>query len=179
MAAVYAAFFTLELYHCVAHVVILCGVRALPRRDLVKVRYYFLFDLLSVFISSFLLLGQYKPLAVVQILQHMYYFITWDSSYLAKRIIDWSSLDWFTSTSSQKGFQIDSTFGTAFDVVVHLVMMWGLAQHLAVWQMAIGAAVCGLLTQAVLYNPRFAWSSPGNMPAWVQKRLGKLPTLDD
>lgn len=78
--------FALEFYHVIGHILILTGMRALPRRDLVRQRYYFLVDALTVFTSSFLLTGRMKWLAVIQIIQHMFYFITWDKSYMAKRV---------------------------------------------------------------------------------------------
>ena len=78
--------FSMEFYHAVAHTMIMCGLRTIPRKDLVRIRFYFLVDALTVFTSSFLLTGSYKLLAVVQILQHMYYFIMWDKTYMAQRV---------------------------------------------------------------------------------------------
>ncbi|XP_012946708.1 uncharacterized protein LOC101858991 [Aplysia californica] len=170
-------FFSLEFYHAVAHTMIMGGFRTLPRKDLVRIRMYFLVDALSVFVSSFLLTGSYKWLAVIQIIQHMFYFITWDKSYMAKKIIDWSCLDWFKS-EKKKDIQLDSTLGTLFDIVVHVVMMYAIGQQLSGLQIFIAMLIAQAALYAVIFNPKFAWSSPSSMPAWVQRRLGKLALED-
>jgi len=171
--------FSMEFYHAVAHIMIMCGLRTIPRKDLVRIRFYFLVDALTVFTSSFLLTGSYRWLAVLQILQHLYYFIMWDKTYMAQRIIDWSSLEWFTTKSNKKGTQLDSTLGTAFDVVVHLVMMYAIGQQLNVMQMILAILLAQGGLYAVVFNPKFSWSNPSNMKPWVQKRLGTLPTLEE
>lgn len=162
-----------EVYHLIAHAVILFGFRALPRRDLVRIRMYFLFDALTVFISSFLLTGRLKWLAVLQILQHLFYFITWDKSYMAKKIIDWSSLDWFKSSKPHQP-QIDSALGTFFDISVHGAMIYVLAEQMDITSILMAVIIGQAALYAIIFNPKFAWSSPHSMPAWVQKRIGKL-----
>ena len=79
--------FTLEWYHIWGHTVILFRIRLLPRKDLVRIRYYFLFDLLTVFCSSILFTGKLRWLAVIQIIQHLYYFVYWDQTGLAKKVL--------------------------------------------------------------------------------------------
>jgi hypothetical protein len=44
--------FIAEFYHIIGHTVILFRVRMLPRKDLVKIRPYFLIDALTVFITG-------------------------------------------------------------------------------------------------------------------------------
>jgi len=78
--------FTIEWYHIWGHTLILFRVRMLPRKDLVRIRLYFLFDLLTVFCSSFLFTGRLRWLATLQIIQHFYYFFFWDKTGLAKRV---------------------------------------------------------------------------------------------
>lgn len=80
--------FTLEWFHIWGHTLILFRVRLLPRKDLVRIRLYFLFDLLTVFTSSILFTGKLRWLAVLQILQHAYYFIFWDKTGLARKVTD-------------------------------------------------------------------------------------------
>ncbi|CAL1532788.1 unnamed protein product [Lymnaea stagnalis] len=162
-----------ELYHLIAHAVILFGFRALPRKDLVRIRLYFLFDALTVFIASFVLTGRLKWLAVIQILQHLFYFITWDKSYMAKKIIDWSSLDWFES-SKPKQPQIDSALGTFFDIAVHAAMIYVVGEQMDMTSILIAVIIAQAALYSVIFNPKFAWSSPNRMPDWVQKRIGKL-----
>ncbi|KAL4233152.1 hypothetical protein ACF0H5_007837 [Mactra antiquata] len=123
--------FTIEWFHIWGHVLILFRVRLLPRKDLVRIRYYFLVDLLTVFSSSILFTGQLRWLAALQMIQHAYYFIYWDRTGPAKRIINWSSLDWFKSDLKNK-WEIDLILGTAFDVVVHICMAYHLGQYLDV-----------------------------------------------
>uniref|UniRef100_A0A2C9JUT4 Uncharacterized protein n=1 Tax=Biomphalaria glabrata TaxID=6526 RepID=A0A2C9JUT4_BIOGL len=165
--------FSVELYHLVAHVFILCGIRSLPRKDLVRVRLYFLLDALTVFFTSFLFTGKLKWLAVLQILQHLFYFITWDKSYMAKRIIDWSSLEWFKS-NQKPSLQLDSTLGTLFDVCVHAAMMYVLGEQMGIFSILVAIFIAQACVYTILFNPKLAWSSPNNVPVWVQKRVGKL-----
>ena len=68
---------TLECYHLVAHVLVMMGWRQLPRKDLVRQRFYFLIDLATVFLS-FLVHQRWWALILAQNLQHAYYFITWE-----------------------------------------------------------------------------------------------------
>ena len=70
--------FTLECYHFIGHVCVLFRVRLLPRKDVVKIRYYFLFDTLTVFAVCFLFTGALKWLAALQMMQHLFFFITWN-----------------------------------------------------------------------------------------------------
>ena len=78
--------FSAEVYHIVGHCAVLFRLRLLPRKDLVRVRYYFLIDLLTVFISSFVILGKLQWLAVIQMCQHMYYFLYWEQTAPAKKV---------------------------------------------------------------------------------------------
>lgn len=84
----FAAFFLffLECYHICGHLNVLFRIRLLPRRDLVRIRFYFLFDLLTVFASSFLFLHRLQWLAAVQIVQHLYYFMYWEKTAPAKKV---------------------------------------------------------------------------------------------
>ena len=79
-------FFVFECYHFVTHALILFRVRLLPRKDLVRNRYYFLIDTASVFTVNIVLLQRLHLIAVCQIIQHLYYYITWDKSLLAKKV---------------------------------------------------------------------------------------------
>ena len=78
--------FSVEAYHIVGHCAVLFRVRLLPRKDLVRIRYYFLFDLLTVFVSSFVILGKLQWLAAIQMCQHMYYFLFWEQTGPAKKV---------------------------------------------------------------------------------------------
>lgn len=78
--------FFLECYHVSGHLNVLFRIRLLPRRDLVRIRFYFLFDLLTVFASSFLFLQRLQWLAAIQIVQHLYYFLFWEKTAPAKKV---------------------------------------------------------------------------------------------
>lgn len=80
-------FFLLESYHFATHTFVLFRVRLLPRKDLVRTRYYFLIDTTCVFIVNFILLQRLRPVAAVQIVQHLFYYITWEKSELSKKVI--------------------------------------------------------------------------------------------
>ena len=79
-------FFFLECYHFMTHTFVLFRVRLLPRKDLVRNRYYFLIDTTCVFIVNFILLGKLRGIAAVQIVQHLFYYITWEKSELSKKV---------------------------------------------------------------------------------------------
>ena len=85
--------FGIEWFHIWGHSLILFRVRLLPRKDLVRIRLYFFVDTLSVFVSSIIFTGKLRWLAVLQIMQHMYYFLCWDKTYPAKKvcIVIWES----------------------------------------------------------------------------------------
>lgn len=79
-------FFFFECYHFVTHAFILFRIRLLPRKDLVRSRYYFLIDTSCVFMVNIVLLQRLQLIAVCQIIQHLFYYITWDKSQLAKKV---------------------------------------------------------------------------------------------
>ena len=101
--------------------------------------------------------------------------------YLLFQIVDWSSLDWFKPKGkgglivSRMLSQMDSFLSTMFDMTVHMCMMYAIA---SAYLDVTGVLVAVLVTQAALYiiifNPKFAWSHPDSMPAWVQRRIGTL-----
>ncbi|GFO47256.1 hypothetical protein PoB_007376100 [Plakobranchus ocellatus] len=154
--------FAIEFYHTLAHFMILSGMRMLPRKDLIRIRYYFLVDTVSVMIST-LLHGRFIWLTCLQVMQHLFYFFTWEQSYMAKRIVDWSSLDWFRPEIKGGRFhsQIDSFLGTLFDMCVHVCMMYGLASaYLDVTGILLAVIVAQAALYVVIFNPKFAWSNP-------------------
>ncbi|XP_052244868.1 uncharacterized protein LOC127854005 isoform X2 [Dreissena polymorpha] len=162
--------FTTEWYHIWGHTLILFRIRMLPRKDLVRIRLYFLFDLLSVFCSSFLFTGKLRWLAVIHAAQHAYYYIFWEKTGFAKKIINWSSLD-YLKTNLRNRWELDSIFGTAFDIMVHICMTYYLGQYLNVVQVTCSLTIVQVGIMLLLFGPYFAWANPSNIPAWVQKRL--------
>ncbi|ESO85761.1 hypothetical protein LOTGIDRAFT_235727 [Lottia gigantea] len=168
--------FTLECYHIIGHLAILLRIRMLPRRDLVRIRLYFLVDALTVFITNFIYIGKLKWLATLQIIQHLFYFFTWDQSYLAKKIIDWSSLDWFSSYKNGR-VELDSILGTAFDVGVHAINAYILSQYMSMLEIFIGVSISYMSIGYFLFSSKYAWSSPYSMPKWVQQRIRPIVPL--
>lgn len=73
--------FFLEVYHFLTHVLVLFGIRLLPRKDLVKQRVYFMIDLVCANISYWIH-GRFWILIGLQNLQHLFYFFTWEQRYL-------------------------------------------------------------------------------------------------
>lgn len=162
--------FTVEWFHIWGHVVILFRVRLLPRKDLVRIRLYFLVDMATVFCSSILFTGKLRWLAVLQIIQHTYYFVFWDQTDLAKKIINWSSLD-YLKTELCNRWELDSILGTTFDIGVHLCMAYLLGQYLSVVQVMGCLALVQVGVIVLLFGPYYAWADPSNIPPWIQKRL--------
>ena len=161
--------FFLESYHVFTHVAILFGLRMLPRKDLVRQRFYFLFDTLTIFTVNFVFLGQLRWLAALQMCQHFSYFIWWDSAEFCRRVISWSSLDW--NYSYEHRFDWGLIIGTTFDLVCHLINACLLySGFLSLFHAFVALVVTILSFVVIFYNPRLAWSSPLNVPDWVRKR---------
>ncbi|XP_052089029.1 uncharacterized protein LOC127725787 [Mytilus californianus] len=167
--------FCLEAYHIVGHCAVLFRVRLLPRKDLVRIRYYFLIDLMTVFVSSFVVLGRLQWLAVIQMCQHMYYFLFWEQTGPAKKIISWSSIDW-TKSKFYKEWHLDSILGTAFDVGVHVLMAFLLGQRMTTVQVIIGLVIVQCSSFTIMNGPWLAWSNPWDTPKWIEKRVKPLQT---
>jgi len=162
--------FGLECYHFATHVMILCGWRMLPRKDLVKQRIYFLIDLICA-ASSYLIHRQFLWLIILQNIQHIFYFMTWEKSWLAKRVVSWSSLDWDRS----RWAQIDLVLGTLFDVAIHAlnsVLLFPFVDSMEGFIFAIVMNI--ILAYVFIFNPKFAWSNPEEVPKWVQSRIKPL-----
>ena len=82
--------FFLECYHIIGHLNVFLRIRLLPRRDMVGIRVYFLFEALPMCASTFLLLHNQILLwtAVLHIVQHLYYFLYWEKTPRAKKVIN-------------------------------------------------------------------------------------------
>jgi len=156
----------------VSHFAVLFGLRLLPRKDLVSVRWYFLTDAACAAVAYYLHQAPYfYPILILQQWQHIFYFSTWDVSAAAKRVISWSSLDW----DRNRWNQIDLVLGTAFDLGVHVANTYLLGIQLSVASILLGLLVVAGLCQAVLFNSKFAWASRYSaIPSWVAKRIKPL-----
>ena len=92
--------------------------------------------------------------------------------YFFLKIINWSSLD-YMKTNLRNRWELDSIFGTAFDIVVHICMTYYLGQYLNVVQVTCSLTIVQVGIMLLLFGPYFAWANPSNIPAWVQKRLAQ------
>ena len=77
--------FTVELYNTLAHFLILGRIRLLPRKDMVRLHNYFLFELLAVMCSALYTL-ELLWLATLQNLQHLYFYVTWNKTAYCRRV---------------------------------------------------------------------------------------------
>lgn len=59
--------FITECFHAFGHLNVFFRIRLLPRVDVVRIRFYFLFESLSVFVSSYLFLQQLQWLMTISI----------------------------------------------------------------------------------------------------------------
>jgi len=166
LGVVPAVLFCLETYHLLAHCLILFGIRTIPLKDLVKVSTYFLIDALTV-LSSYLYCRQFFWLVLAQQIQHYYYVLNWNKSYYAKRVAFWSSLDWYTSGGKSQPVE---WIGTAYDCLTHAAMMFSLSQFLGLYEFILGMVLVVVLAKMVLFNKKFAWSNPKDIPDWVNAR---------
>ncbi|PVD28648.1 hypothetical protein C0Q70_11242 [Pomacea canaliculata] len=78
--------FVLEAYHVLGHTAVLFRIRMLPRRDLVRIRSYFLLDGFTTFVVAFFVTGRLQWLVLLHLVQHLYYYFTWEKSSFAKRV---------------------------------------------------------------------------------------------
>ena len=85
---------------------------------------YFLIDALTV-LASYLYTRQFFWLVVAQQIEHYYYVLTWNKSYWSKRVAFWSSLDWYKNGGKSRPLEF---FGTSYDILTHILMMYSLAQ---------------------------------------------------
>ncbi|CBY38661.1 unnamed protein product [Oikopleura dioica] len=153
-------------YHTFAHSLILFGIRTIPLRDLNNVGLYFLIDALSV-LASYLYHGQFTFIVILQQIQHYYYVLTWNKSYWSKRVAYWSSLDWHVNGGKSRALE---WIGTFYDVSTHVLMMYALSEYIGFFDYLVSAVFLAIGSKAVLFNSKFAWSSPSNPPNWVKKR---------
>ena len=92
-------------------------------------------------------------------------------SWLAKRVVSWSSLDWDRGRFNQ----LDLVLGTLFDVMIHAINSVLLIQHLtSIEGLVLALILDALFVVLVLFNPKFAWATPNKVPNWVQKRVRAL-----
>ena len=92
-------------------------------------------------------------------------------SWLAKRVVSWSSLDWDRS----RWAQIDLVLGTLFDVAIHAlnsVLLFPFVDSMEGFLFAIVMNI--ILAYVFIFNPKFAWSNPEEVPKWVQSRIKPL-----
>ncbi|XP_074661938.1 uncharacterized protein LOC141914597 [Tubulanus polymorphus] len=170
--------FFLEAYHAIGHAAVMFRIRMLPRKDLVRVRYYFLFDTLTVFVTAFCYTGKLRWLAILQMCQHLYFFFTWNISWYTRRVISWSSLDWLHSDNAKNRTEWDLFLGTAFDLAVHIIHCYILSQYMSNIETLAGIFCAQVVSYAVIFSPSFAWSGPRTMPAWIRKRIARIPDFN-
>lgn len=97
--------------------------------------------------------------------------MTWEKSWLAKRVVSWSSLDW----DRGRWIQIDLVSGTLFDVFIHAMNTFLLVEHLtSIEGLFLAITVDALLLVVLIFNPNFAWANPAQVPDWIQKRVRPL-----
>lgn len=161
-------FFFTEMYHIIGHAVILFGIRTIPLRDLEKIGAYFVTDLLSV-TFSWLIHGQFSTIVAIQQVQHIFYIVTWNKGYMAKRVAFWSSLDWYTNKGKSRAFE---WIGTFYDLATHCLMVYSLYPYVSlnIGNIAVALLMLYISARNIIFNPKSAWASPKAIPEWVQKR---------
>jgi hypothetical protein len=149
-----ALLFSLELFHVVAHTIVMLGIRLLPRQLLVERKLYFVVDTSSLFMS-FLYTKRAWPLAVAQIAQHLFYIFTWDRSEAAKTVIDWSSIEF-------KGSRMQPilVLGTLFDILCHAFFVFALTEHMSVTTTALAGAISLSLIYHSMFSRQSLWKAP-------------------
>ena len=71
--------------------------------------------------------------------------------------------------------QIDLVVGTLFDVFIHAMNTFLLIEHLTSTEaLLLALIVDGNLLAYLIFNPKFAWANPSQVPNWVQKRVKPL-----
>ncbi|XP_062611067.1 uncharacterized protein LOC134272906 [Saccostrea cucullata] len=165
--------FFVECYHVCGHLSIAFRIRMLPRKDLYRIRFYILLDPVSGILTTFVFLQRIQWLSVLHFLQQLYYFLFWEKTRHAKKILSWSSLDW-TASKLKEEWHFESILGLSFDTGVHVTMAFFLSQYLSTVQIFVCLFLVQCLALVVLCGPWYAWSSPSAIPKWVQKRIRPL-----
>ena len=87
------------------------------------------------------------------------------------QVMYWSSLDWLNS-KNQESWHWDIVLGTALDVVVHITFMFCILKHITGLQAAVAACLAISVLDIVIFNGRYAWSTPGkDMRPRVKRRI--------
>merc|ERR1712179_879136 len=147
--------FVSELYHSVAHCIVLTGYRLLPRTNVVAAQWYFIWDLLAAALAYYI---------------HIFYLTTWDKSWAAKRVISWSSLEW----DRGRWNQVDLVLGTIFDIGVHAANTYFLGTLLSLGSVIPLTMVTLLGVISIMQGSRFAWASKTKIPDWIRERIKPL-----
>lgn len=77
-----------ECFHAFGHMNVFFWIRPLPRRDVVRIRFYFLFETLSEFVSSYLFSQRLQWLTTISIVVHGYNVLNWDKTPSIKKVND-------------------------------------------------------------------------------------------
>ena len=67
--------------------------------------------------------------------------------------------------------RMDVSLGTAFDMFVHITYASILFTYLGLDDIVAAIVLLAVGTKIVLFNPKFAWSSPKWVPEWVGRRV--------
>lgn len=149
-----AVLFGLEVFHFVAHIIVMCGVRLPPRQHLASRVPFFVLDLATV-TASFLVTGKAWWLAVGQNLLHLVYIVTWNKSSWARRVISWSSLEW-----NESRLQAGLVIGTSFDIATHAYYAFELSRLLPLRQAAIALLVSCVTIYLYIFGKSTEWRKP-------------------
>merc|ERR1712179_590834 len=140
--------FVSELYHSVAHCIVLTGYRLLPRTNVVAAQWYFIWDLLAAALA---------------------YYIHQVEGFFPI-LISWSSLEW----DRGRWNQVDLVLGTIFDIGVHAANTYFLGTLLSLGSVIPLTMVTLLGVISIMQGSRFAWASKTKIPDWIRERIKPL-----
>jgi|SRR5579875_765676 len=106
-----------EFFHIISHVAVLLRLTEFTVEYLKSKRFYFVIDLLTPILACYYI-GYYPLLLLPHTLGHLYYVITWNTSYYAQRIIEWSCIEY-------KGKYLTEDFYlTVADILSHSYILY-------------------------------------------------------
>ncbi len=123
---IFLVLFLSEIFHLVAHTAVCFKLWKPYLKELQDLGHYFVWDCFSAFFSFVVTRERFLlPLALFHFIVHLYYVITWNKSFYAVRIRDWSAKE-YIGTRFTSDFLLTIT-----DMSMHLAMIYCLLPKIA------------------------------------------------
>lgn len=159
--------FMMEVFNAVSHAFVGLGLRLLPFKDMVQLRSYFVFSILTLSTTILVVDIPYIVPALLVMCHHFFCYSTWNESNYSRKLILWSSLNW-TGSRLKAPFLFIGSLSVA---AVHGHHGYLLGTTISFNEIVMGLVLTQCVLMSIMYNRRLAWATPANIPEWIQKRI--------